>query len=103
VVVPCRILQPRQHFSDGLDVPRDLIIPDAHVDSAIPKPAETYVNLGIVDLLKFSFQRSHALIFALERRKAKLLKSCPWHRRPENAAGSFGSYYGNLMLPEYWR
>jgi hypothetical protein len=65
------LLQPRQHFSDGLDVPGDLIIPDAHVDSAIPKPAETHVNLGILHLLKFFLQRSHALIFALERRKAK--------------------------------
>jgi hypothetical protein len=42
------LLQPRQHFSDGLDVPGDLIIPKAHVDSAIPKPADIDVNLGIV-------------------------------------------------------
>jgi hypothetical protein len=59
------LLQPRQHFSDRLDVPGDLTIPDAHVDSTTSKPADIDMNLGVVYLLEFLFQGSHAPIFAL--------------------------------------
>jgi hypothetical protein len=35
-------MQPRQHFSAGVDVPCDLSVPNADVNSAVPHPAPIF-------------------------------------------------------------
>ena len=54
-----RLLEPRQDFGDRFDIPGDLVAVDAHVDPAVPEPADVHVNLRIVHFLKFGFEAVH--------------------------------------------